>query len=447
VRKAGSLFVVIAALLAPAAARAQDPTVLGSLTSTSCPGSGCLGLSALAGRTTAIVEVSGTWAGSLSVEITASNAAVAVFAAGTHAKSAAITANGVYLAPMSGASVRVRATSLTSGAATVRLTAGQGGQLDLPAGAAADASLAALLTDAQLRATPVPVSDAALATAIAGNTAPSPAGVVQVGGVNADGGNLAALPINDGAPLATDLGVVTRNIPGGTQAVSAAALPLPSGAATSGLQTTLNGKLLDASEHAYTATINNFVDVGGSVAGATQVDATFSTANFDGTMVYQVSRDGGATYTTWPVIRVYPISGATLANNGAATWVAGSPALSEFIVAVPAGVTHARFTTTSYGSGTMAATMVASGKPTSYEGMTIQAEGFGTPHTGVLVGGTDGTFFKAIPIAGGPVTSEFGGGVFTHVASASPQARTMLQGTSPWAVSLATLPALTAGSA
>lgn len=270
---------------------------------------------------------------------------------------------------------------------------------------------------------------------------------VMTGAYNVDDLGSKVIYSANSAPGATVPGLVVRNIPSGTQAVSASSLPLPTGAATSANQTTantslssINSKLPDATERAYSSTISGFADVGGNVAGATLVDVVFSTANFNGTMVYQTSRDGGATYTVQDAIRVYPLSGQVWASNGAATWASGSPVLSEYVIAVPSGVTHARFTTTAYTSGTMAATMVASLKPTPYLGMLMQAEGFATPHAGLLVGGTDGTFFKALPIAGGPAVSEFGSGLYTHVASASNQARTMLQGTSPWVVSASSLP-------
>lgn len=47
----------------------------------------------------------------------------------------------------------------------------------------------------------------------------------------------------DAAPAGTDFGLVTRNIPSGTQAVSAVSLPLPTGASTSAAQTTGNASL------------------------------------------------------------------------------------------------------------------------------------------------------------------------------------------------------------
>lgn len=65
----------------------------------------------------------------------------------------------------------------------------------------------------------------------------------------AGGGGGGAAPVSDGtlageadvinsAPAGTEYGVITRNIPSGTQPISAAALPLPSGASTESTQST-----------------------------------------------------------------------------------------------------------------------------------------------------------------------------------------------------------------
>jgi hypothetical protein len=56
-----------------------------------------------------------------------------------------------------------------------------------------------------------------------------------------DGTNNAA--IASSAPAGTEQGLITRNIPSGTQGISAASLPLPAGAATEATIATMNGKL------------------------------------------------------------------------------------------------------------------------------------------------------------------------------------------------------------
>lgn len=136
------LILVAMTALFSAQASAQDPTTSATLSSTTCPGTGCVSLSALSNRSMATVEVSGgAWTGTLLVEISSSSQSVPVFAAGSKVQAASITANGVYQVPMAGASViRVRASVLSSGTPTVRLTAGQGSaDFTLPNGAATSA--------------------------------------------------------------------------------------------------------------------------------------------------------------------------------------------------------------------------------------------------------------------------------------------------------------------
>ncbi|MCC7159821.1 MAG: hypothetical protein IT281_09805 [Ignavibacteria bacterium] len=92
------------------------------------------------------------------------------------------------------------------------------------------------LTDAQLRASPVPVSGSITATNSANGAtgAAVPAQATQVGG--SDGTNLIAVKVSATGVVSVDGSAVT-------QPVSAAALPLPTGASTSALQTTGNSSL------------------------------------------------------------------------------------------------------------------------------------------------------------------------------------------------------------
>lgn len=100
------------------------------------------------------------------------------------------------------------------------------------------------LTDAQLRATPVPVSGTVTVSnaSVGANTATAPASSTQVGAVDGSG-NLQALNITAGGALKTDASATTQPVSGtfwqATQPVSAAALPLPSGASTSAKQPAL----------------------------------------------------------------------------------------------------------------------------------------------------------------------------------------------------------------
>lgn len=89
------------------------------------------------------------------------------------------------------------------------------------------------LTDAQLRATPVAVTGTVTETnaSIGVNAATAPTSSTQVGGIDGSG-NLQAASVIATAPAGTEEAFVTRNIPSGTQAVSVSSLPLPAGAAT-----------------------------------------------------------------------------------------------------------------------------------------------------------------------------------------------------------------------
>jgi hypothetical protein len=76
----------------------------------------------------------------------------------------------------------------------------------------------------------------------------------QVGGPDSDG-NLDSPRVLTSAPGAGDPGFVVRNVPSGTQAVSAAALPLPTGAATSANQTTLGNQTTKINDGTNTAAV------------------------------------------------------------------------------------------------------------------------------------------------------------------------------------------------
>jgi hypothetical protein len=92
--------------------------------------------------------------------------------------------------------------------------------------------------------TPVPITGSISATnpSVGTNGAAIPTSTTQVGGEDGSG-NLQAAQVLAGAPAGTERGIVTRNVPSGTQAVSAAALPLPAGAASLAEQQTQTTRL------------------------------------------------------------------------------------------------------------------------------------------------------------------------------------------------------------
>lgn len=86
--------------------------------------------------------------------------------------------------------------------------------------------------------TPIPVSGTISATnpsvGLTGAAVPTSA---TFSGAEDGSGNLVGVEARTAAPAGTERGLITRNIPSGTQAISAASLPLPTGAATAALQT------------------------------------------------------------------------------------------------------------------------------------------------------------------------------------------------------------------
>jgi hypothetical protein len=223
------LGLVLLSALFSARAFAQDPTITATLSSTSCPGTGCVSLSALNDRSMATVEVSGgAWTGTLLVEISSSSQSVPVFAAGSKTQAASITANGVYQVPMAGASaIRVRASVLSLGAPAVKLSAGQGSaDFTLPVGAATAAKQ--------------DTGNASVASIDGKVVAVNTGAVVVASSALPTGASTAAAQGTGNASLASIDGKITAV---NTGAVVVSSSALPSGAATSALQTSGNSSL------------------------------------------------------------------------------------------------------------------------------------------------------------------------------------------------------------
>ncbi len=130
------------------------------------------------------------------------------------------------------------------------------------------------LTDTQLRATPVPVSVSGVATAAnqtTGNTSLASIDTKLGGTLTVSTGGL-----TDTQLRASAISTTVSNFPA-TQAVSATALPLPTGAATSTAQTATNTLLTSLDGKVSTKTINSVVAINtttaltGTGAGSTNV--------------------------------------------------------------------------------------------------------------------------------------------------------------------------------
>lgn len=117
----------------------------------------------------------------------------------------------------------------------------------MSASVAQDATVAGLLTDAQLRATPVPVSGTVTASnpSVSATGAAVPASATFVAG--SDGTNLKAIKVSATGVVSVDGSAVTQPVSGtfwqATQPVSAASLPLPTGAATETTLASIDGKV------------------------------------------------------------------------------------------------------------------------------------------------------------------------------------------------------------
>jgi hypothetical protein len=239
------LLALLAVLATIVGLEAQAPArTSGTLTSTTCPGTGCLVLPLGSANGTGIVDVSGSWTGTLPFEVSADNSTWRTPTVG----STTTSANGTFTVGVQGFQfLRVRASSLT-GTASVILSATADSLLTsttvsssaLPTGAATEATLAGVKTGTDK----IPASPSQDRTTAA---APS------------------ATRLTDGAAF------YKPTTPTDTQPVSAASLPLPAGAATAALQTQPGVDIGDVTiNNAAGAAAVNVQDGGNSIT----IDAT-----------------------------------------------------------------------------------------------------------------------------------------------------------------------------
>jgi hypothetical protein len=259
------LIFFLALLLVPTAAAAQDPSVAATLSSTTCPGTGCVTLTTLSSRSMASISVTGTWTGALTIYVgneTANLVAVRAYDVGSRTASATITANGLYAVEVGGMSiVRARATTLSSGSAGVRLSAGQG-NVDLPVAVSNLPVTQAVSGTVAVSGLPdVTVANFPSSQAVTGTfwqaTQPVSGTFWQatqpVSGTFWQATQPVSGPLTDAqlrasaVPVSGTFWQATQPVSGtfwqATQPVSAAALPLPSGASTESTLSTLNGKI------------------------------------------------------------------------------------------------------------------------------------------------------------------------------------------------------------
>lgn len=243
----------LAVLLLSVSALAQTPNITGTITAASpCPGAGCVQLTNLQGFETVGVDVNGAWSGTLEFRIrvigTTDWKPVQALVLSGETRTTTASSNGIYVLQVGGIEgVMVTATAWTSGSATVTLNAGTG----LPPVIATSTNAPGGLTNAELRASPVPVDGSGSTQPVSASALPLPTGAAT--SANQTTGNSSVASIDTKTPalvsgrVPVDGSAVTQPVSGtfwqATQPVSAASLPLPSGAATSALQTSGNSSL------------------------------------------------------------------------------------------------------------------------------------------------------------------------------------------------------------
>lgn len=107
----------------------------------------------------------------------------------------------------------------------------------------------------------------------------------------------------NGAPAGTEYGIVTRNVPSGTQAVSAASLPLPAGAATSAKQPALGTAGTPSADVLTVQGVASMTALKVDGSAVTQpVSGTVSVSNFPATQPVSgtVAATQSGTWTTQP---------------------------------------------------------------------------------------------------------------------------------------------------
>lgn len=244
----------------------------GTLSSTSCPGTGCVTLTLTGQGGVGFRFTDSSFVGSLAAELSMDGGAtwtetdLYLTLSGTaynrlaRLTSPGLSANFVIVVAPGTTDVRLRVNSYTSGSAAITLSATMlqfvppssvGAQdsnvqgIGLVGGRYASISgtmMPAVLTDsaAATNGMGLIVRDPQLAVATGGAANALGAQIMVKDNTTGSMGTVSSLTT---APVGTEPALLVRNIPSGTQPMSATALPLPTGAATAGLQTTGNVSL------------------------------------------------------------------------------------------------------------------------------------------------------------------------------------------------------------
>lgn len=167
----------------------------------------------------------------------------------------------------------------------------------------------------------------------------TPTAPTIIGGVDTAGtaGVINAAEVRTSDPTEYVAGLVTRNIPSGTQAVSAAALPLPTGAATSAKQDTGNSSLssIDGKVTACNTgavTVSSSALPSGAATGAKQDTGNSSLSSIDGKIT---ACNTGAVVVSSSALP----SGAATAAKQPALGTAGTPSADVISIQGRSGMT------------------------------------------------------------------------------------------------------------
>lgn len=297
-----ALIVVLTVVL-----RAQDQATTANITSTTCPGTGCVTL-LLSGGGSGVVQVTGTYVGTILVEASANQT---VFVTLT-----TFNANEIGTRTFGAAgyrAVRARATAFTSGTATVTIRVGASSQV--------------------VAVTNFPATQPVSGTVAVSNLP----GTQPVSGTVAVSNFPATQPVS---------GTVTANAGTGTLAVSVASLPLPTGASTSANQTTANTSLSNID--------TKMPALGQAAMSASQpvaIASNQSAVPVSGTF-WQATQPVSGTF--WQATQ--PISGTVTANAGSGTLAVSGPLTDTQLRATPVPISGTFWQATQPVSGTVTTT-------------------------------------------------------------------------------------------
>lgn len=320
----------------------QDTGAAAQLTSTTCPGSGCLTIDTTGGGS-GVVRVAGTWTGTLVFEAALEQsdyfAIEGTPPTGTVAPVSSVTTNGTWVVSVAGyRSLRVRASSLSSGQAQVTVRVGGAAHVIRPLGTPTNSGggPSGGLTNTELREAP-------LATTVGNFPATQPVSLASVPSHPVTNAGTFAVQVTSAPTTAVTGTVGINNFPSATTVSN-----FPASQAVTGPLTDAQLRAQALPVSLASTTITNFPSsqtVAGTVA-VSNFPASTSVSNFPATQTTrEVSNTGralvGISYTaTAPTTADTVVTGLVKATAGSAAAGAQSitPAASKTLRLVAANV-------------------------------------------------------------------------------------------------------------